>query len=195
MLRAFKFTYDGSQKAETFRFYNRYIRGFLRWHRGNAVWIKGNIAKREAYLIIVHTLSRNVKRMFSRSLEYGGRFKITEVNPHLVIDETLKLNRHVEGLLRHGGIELGDPYEIFCPKERYRKVDVQQYCWGKKFDAKCDAWNGKQCVYPRRVTEKKEKKIECPYTRRTVSKTECDKCKVNNPIKWEVCQDARQKNN
>jgi hypothetical protein len=36
-LKAFYFRYSGAAQVETYRFYNKHIRGFLRWHRGDAV--------------------------------------------------------------------------------------------------------------------------------------------------------------
>ena len=36
-LRAFHFSYTGTEPAETYKFYKKHIRGFLRWHRGDAV--------------------------------------------------------------------------------------------------------------------------------------------------------------
>lgn len=153
-LRAFHFSYAGENKPENIRFYRRMLRGFLRWHRGDCVWIKGGRVKREAYIVIKEHLIGNLIKMLEDELEQGGKFTYKEVNPHYIINEAKELNRETLGYLKHGEIEIGDPDTIPCPKEDYREVSVNDWCWGKKREARCDAWTGKKCIYPKMVSQK-----------------------------------------
>ncbi len=149
-LRAFHFKYIGDRPAETYKFYQKFIRGFLRWHRTQAVWIKGGIVKKEAYIIVTDALAENMLRMLNESLEQGGKYAVIEVNPYYVIYEAEEFDREIIGYLRQANVTLGNPDEICCPKEGYEEVSVQEYCWGKKFGARCDAWDGTRCIYPKR---------------------------------------------
>jgi len=162
-IRAFRFHYIGNEAIETFPFYRKYIRGFLRWHRGDAVWVKGGIGKRDAHIIVKEWLVPNLFRMMKDvNLKYGGKFGVKEVNSHYIIYEAKELDRETVGYLRDGNVELGNSDEISCPKENYRKMSVQDWCWGRERGARCDAWDGQRCIYPKmtkKAMEEREARI------------------------------------
>lgn len=141
------FAYVGYQKAETFRFYQRILRGFLRWHRTSAVWLKG-IGKRKAHLIIHEALTSNALRMFLDGLNNGGYFKAEHENLATVLYEARENDSETVGYLSYSNVQLGDPDEIFCPLDGYSKIDVER-CRGENYDSRCYSWDGHRCVYPR----------------------------------------------
>jgi len=152
-IRAFRFHYIGNETAETFPFYRKYIRGFLRWHRGDAVWVKGKSGKKDAHIIVKEQLVPNLFRMMKDvNLQYGGKFGIKEVNPDYIIYEAKELDRETVGYLKTDKHELGDPDKINCPKDDYRILSVEDWCWGRKRGVRCDAWDGR-CVYPKMTEE------------------------------------------
>jgi hypothetical protein len=151
VLMALAFTYVGFQKAETFRFYQRILRGFLRWHRTKAVWLKG-VGKRKAHLMLVDYLTKNALKMFLDGLRNGGYFMAEAQDPIAVLRESEENEVQTVGYLSYSNVELGDPDEIWCPKDNYRKVTVS-YCRRPDFqgdfsDVTCDAWDGSRCIYP-----------------------------------------------
>lgn len=150
-LVAFHFKYSGFSQAETYRFYKKHIRGFLRWHRGSAVWIKGGTVKRDAVIVVTARLASNVQKMMSAGLAQGGQYIVKPVDPHYAIYQAKELDRETVGYLRQANIILGDPDSIHCPKENYEEVSVREHCRGDKFGARCDAWDGWRCVYPQRL--------------------------------------------
>jgi len=150
-LVAVNFKYVGEQKAETFRFYQRVLRGFLRWHRTKAVWLKG-IGRRKAHLIIDESLIKNALRMFLDGLSKGGYFQAEHENLAAVLYETRENEPEKVGYLIYDSVNLGDPDEIWCPKDNYCKVTVS-HCRRPDFqgnfsDVICDAWDGYRCIYP-----------------------------------------------
>jgi hypothetical protein len=171
-LKAFRFRHIGQNSAETFPFYAKFIRGFLRWHRGDAVWVKGGMGKKDAYIVVIASLSERVSRMLRDELRCGGRYEIEEVNPHYIIYEANVLERETVGWLKTDNVELGDPDEINCPKEGYRKLSVQDWCFGRKrvygdTTVWCDAWDGRNCIYPKMM----DKAIELRKARQQQVKT------------------------
>lgn len=194
-LVAIRFSYVGTESTENIRFYNRFIRGFLRWHRTQAVWVKGGVVKREAYLIVKDFLKEKAIKMLSNSLKYGGNFAIKIVNPFLVIQETKELGRRTKGYL-HGSLELGDPDEMFCPLEGYRHVSIREYCIGtEELQKPCPHWNRWRCIYPKKNPSAQTPKVEttcCPDRRDRVPVTNCVKCKESNFAKWQACHDLKK---
>jgi hypothetical protein len=146
VLIALNFTYVGSYKAETFRFYQRILRGFLRWHRTKVIWIKGS-GKRKAYLLMIDYLAKNAKKMFSDSLRNGGYFKAEALDPIQILKEAEEKEAEIAGYLSYGSVELGNYDELWCPKDSYRKVTIN-YCRGEIPEYTCDAWDGYRCIYP-----------------------------------------------
>lgn len=161
-LVSINFMYVGYQKAETFRFYQRILRGFLRWHRTKAVWLKG-IGKRKAHLIIDETFIKNALRMFLDGLRNGGYFQAQHEKLATVLLEIRENGAETVGYLSYFNVELGDPDEIWCPQDNYRKVTVD-YCRGETYEERCYSWDGYRCVYPRmkRTQQQIEKGGEQP---------------------------------
>jgi len=62
-VKAYHFKYIGGSSQETRKFYQRFIRGFLRWHRTKAVWVKGGRTRREAYIIVTENLIGTLTQM------------------------------------------------------------------------------------------------------------------------------------
>jgi len=155
-LKAVRFIYIGDSSTENIRFYQRFIRGFLRWHRGSALWVKGAVAKKEAYLVFKEHLAENIKRMLQDELENGGYFTFFEANPYQVLDEVKELERETKGFLAWNGSEFGNSDEMFCPLERYTQVSVKNYCIGDRESGQkpCPHWEKFHCVHPRRFGEK-----------------------------------------
>jgi len=151
------FSYTGYQKAETFRFYQRILRGFLRWHRTRAVWLKG-IGKRKAHLIIHDALTQNVLRMFLDGLNNGGYFQAQHENLATVLWEAREKDPETVGYLSYSNVELGDPDEIFCPQDSYQKISID-VCRGASYDERCYSWDGHRCVYPQ-LTRKTQAQLQ-----------------------------------
>jgi hypothetical protein len=144
------FSYVGFQRAETYRFYRRVLRGFLRWHRTKAVWLKGK-GKRKAHLIIYEGLVKNAFRMFLDGLGNGGYFQAEHENLAGVLWEAREKDPETAGYLSYYNVRLGDSDEIWCPKDGYRKIMVSE-CRRPGFQdfspVACDAWDGSRCIYP-----------------------------------------------
>lgn len=141
------FQYVGYEKAETLRFYQRILRGFLRWHRTKAVWLKGS-GRRKAHLIIDESLIKNALRMFLDGLRYGGHFQAQHEHLATVLWDARENDPETVGYLSYSGVQLGDSDEVFCPQDGYRKVTVD-YCQGPSYEERCYSWAGYRCVYPR----------------------------------------------
>lgn len=150
-MMALNFRYVGHGKAETIQFYRYFIRGFLRWHRTDAVWIKGGRVRRKAYFVFHEKLVERVKRMFKDELRQGGYFEAEHASPIEVLREALNLMRDTHGYLRYHSVELGDPDENWCPMEGYKSVSVYDYCIGKRDRSQkpCPYWNRWRCTYPK----------------------------------------------
>lgn len=151
VLIALNFTYVGDEKAETFHFYKRILRGFLRWHRTKAVWLKGS-GQRKAYLLLVDRLVENAKKMFYDGLTYGGHFQAQAVDPIQVLKEAEEIDYETAGYLAYSNVELGDSDDMWCPMESYRKVNVGEYCIGNRSEGQkpCPYWSWIRCTYPKR---------------------------------------------
>jgi hypothetical protein len=112
-LKAIRFIYRGKDPArrlETLPFYMDKIRGFLRQHLGSAVWLKGGIIEKPAYLIFHEHLSNKVKELLKEQLQEGGEFTITPVkDPVQVIVKYAKKERVAVGYLKLAELELGSP--------------------------------------------------------------------------------------
>lgn len=106
-LIAINFAYVGSQKAETFRFYQRILRGFLRWHRTQAVWIKGQF-RRKAYLVMIDRLAQNAMRMFADGLANGGYFKAEAMDPIIILQQAEENDLETVGYLSYSTVQLGN---------------------------------------------------------------------------------------
>jgi len=145
------FKYIGDEKAETFHFYQRILRGFLRWHRTKAVWLKGS-GQRKAHLIIDESLIQNALRMFLDGLAYGGYFQAEHEHLATVLWEARENDPETAGYLRYGNVELGDSDDMWCPMESYRKVNVGEYCIGNRSEGQkpCPYWSWIRCTYPKR---------------------------------------------
>lgn len=168
-LAAFQFRHSTHSISDSHRFYRRHLRGFLRWHRTRAVWIKGGVVKRPAYLVFDASLTDKVKRMLLDVLRDGGSFEVRTVNPLIVLQEVLDLNRRTHGYLRIAGAEIGDPDEMFCPLERYRQVSVREVCISGR---PCFYWSRYRCIYPKRWKPKKKEEdpiIAFPILRRALN--------------------------
>jgi hypothetical protein len=144
----FNFFYDGNYKPETFRFY-KHLRGFLRWHRGSAAWIKGGVSKRSAYLILERDLIRKAVRLMSQQLEQGGRFLVRIINPYWIARQTREEEREVLGWISADGISLGDSRRTFCPQNRNEEVNIEESCQRLDQEYPCPCWTGGFCNYPR----------------------------------------------
>jgi len=131
-LIAIHFRYVGDSRAETIQFYRFFIRGFLRWYRTEAVWVKGAKIRRKAYFVFSERLVERAKQMFKDELRHGGYFEAEHASAIDVIREALDLMRDTHGYLRYDSAELGDPDENWCPLEGYRLVSVRDYCIGKQ---------------------------------------------------------------
>lgn len=134
----------GDERTETFKFYKKHIRSFLRWHREDAVWIKGGRVGRDAYMIIANEeeIRRNYEKMMTIATQRG----FWEIMPFNVYD-LLKMveGRETCGYLHFEQVEIGNPDENWCPDEKYAQVSIHRDCAG---DAKphCCFWNGKNCT-------------------------------------------------
>jgi hypothetical protein len=159
-LIAINFSYVGYQKAETFRFYQRILRGFLRWHRTQVVWIKG-FGRRKAYLLLTDHLVKNAVRMFCDGLNNGGYFKAEALDPIKVLQVAKENEVETVGYLSYSNVQLGDSNEIFCPQDDYQKVTVD-YCRGHSYEERCYSWDNYRCVYPNltRTPKAKQKQLE-----------------------------------
>jgi len=149
------FSYIGYEKAETFRFYQRILRGFLRWHRTKAVWLKG-IDRRKAHLVIDESLIKNALRMFLDGLNNGGYFQAQHENLGSVLYDARENDPETVGYLSYYNVELGDPNEIFCPQDSYREVSID-YCRGDSYEERCYSWDGYRCIYPKLTRTPKAK--------------------------------------
>jgi len=158
-LIAFQFSYKGDESAETFNFYNKYIRGFIRWHRTEVVWIQGSLVKREAYIIMLESLVESFMRMMENSVK-NGYWATTQVNVHNVIKEALDLNRRTRGYLRYGLYQVGNPDENYCPDDDYRKVSIEKECEASEDQARCPFWNGWRCQWTWKKTHPSKLKKE-----------------------------------
>ena len=70
-LSAFHFKYSEFSQAETYRFYKKHIRGFLRWHRGDAVTDSLPIAQGIAGLEVLVLSSCSFLVIYHRVTEKG----------------------------------------------------------------------------------------------------------------------------
>jgi len=157
-LIAINFSYVGYQKAETFRFYQRILRGFLRWHRTKAVWIKGQFNHRKAYPVMADYLAKNALRMFFEGLNNGGYFKAEASDPIEVLQEAKENDVETVGFLSYASIQLGNPNEIWCPQDKYQKISID-VCRGASYDERCYSWDGHRCVYPQ-LTRKTQAQLQ-----------------------------------
>jgi len=142
-----QFSYQGSDKHETFRFYSRRLRSFLRWHRGNVAWVKGSIGKRAAYLILDSKLVKRAMRMFRQQMENGGQFFARIVNPYWVARQFDELDRVILGWISQDGINLGNEAAIFCPQKGHEEISTEK-CQGLERGFRCPCWVGNSCNYP-----------------------------------------------
>ena len=154
-LIAIHFRYVGDSRAETIQFYRFFIRGFLRWYRTEAVWVKGAKIRRKAYFVFSERLVERAKQMFKDELRHGGYFEAEHASAIDVIREALDLMRDTHGYLRYDSAELGDPDENWCPLEGYRLVSVRDYCIGKTGEGQklCPYWGRYRCIHPKRWGE------------------------------------------
>ena len=110
---AIRFTYRqgmSENKFETIPFYVKTLRRFLRRHNGKAVWVKGGIVRRNAYLLFHRELAEEVLKMLLKPLEDMGFFDFEPANPKAVIMEAIRENRRTIGYLKAGELELGKPF-------------------------------------------------------------------------------------
>ena len=125
---AIRFSYmrDGDDRGfDTVAFYQKFLRGFLAWYRGDAVWIKGGLIRREAYLIFNERLKQTVARMLSDPKSGADGYAIAVLNPEKIIQEALAEDRECVGYLEYGDIVLGDedslePMEVPVEKPKPR---------------------------------------------------------------------------
>ncbi|MEM1553167.1 MAG: hypothetical protein QXH03_10955 [Candidatus Bathyarchaeia archaeon] len=121
-LMAIRFQYAQGvreDKFETIPFYKNKLRSLLKRNIGRAVWLKGGIIERPAYLIFYETLSEKVKDLLSEPLEYGGYFRsITPANPMEVIEKYARGERIAVGYLKlPSGLEIGSPETVMSKEE------------------------------------------------------------------------------
>jgi len=178
-LIALHFSHCRASTTNSFHFYKRRIRGFLRWHRTNAVWIKGARVKRAAYLIINERIANAAKEMMIAEIHAGGYFKAAFVDPISVIREALDLNRETVGYLSYSSVQLGDSDEIFCPQDGYRKVTIN-YCRGESYEESCYSWDGYRCVYPK-LTRKTKAQLQAENMDQATSNLWGDKAGIHDP--------------
>lgn len=152
-LIAFRFSFVGHERAETFKIYARNIRGFLRVHRTEAVWIKGGVGRREAFLIMadLDSVKTGYVKMMAERTE-TGYWTITPYNPFDAIKnygerKELTDKKLTEGYLNYDSVELGDPDVNYCPPEKYEHVSVQNDCMKGKHNKPCFYWNGTRCTW------------------------------------------------
>ena len=110
-LMAIRFSYmhNGDDRGfDTVAFYQKYLRGFLAWHRGDAVWIKGGLVRREAYLIFNEKLKKTVANILSDPKSGADGYAIAVLNPETIVQEALADDRECVGYLEYGDIALGD---------------------------------------------------------------------------------------
>jgi len=148
-LIALNFTYKGSQTAETFKFYKKVLRGFLRWHRTRAVWFKG-VGKRKAYLLMRDFLKETAISMFTDALRNGGYFKAQALDPIEILQKIEETKFDTVGYLSYSNVKFGNPEDMWCSTENYRKVSVTEYCIGKPPRKPCPHWSQFRCIYPNR---------------------------------------------
>jgi hypothetical protein len=188
---AYYFSYVGGD-PDTVRFYNRYIKGLLRWHRGSAVWIKAGTVKREAYLVVKDYLKDAVARVLSDGLSQAGFLSFKVVNPFFMIHQAKKLNLETKGYFRYGDIELGDYDETFCPLENYRQVSIREHCLGTEEGHRvCLHWDRYRCAYPKK-TDAKVKTTWCPDKQTQIPSLQCQECKKSDFAKWRACQEFKE---
>jgi len=143
-----QFSYRGYNSHETFGFYSHRLRGFLRWNRGSAVWVKGSIGQRAAYLIIDVKLAHKAARMFAQQMEEGGRFFVRIVNPFWVKRQSDEFDRICLGFIARDGINLGNENRTFCPQRNYEEVMIDKECQGLERGFRCPCWTKGSCNYP-----------------------------------------------
>jgi len=142
-LMAIRFSYmrDGDDRGfDTVAFYQKYLRGFLAWHRGDAVWIKGGVVRREAYLIFNEKLKQTVARILSDPESGASGYAIAVLNPETIIQEASTENRECVGYLEYGDIWLGDEKTLEPPEVKEEKPKPKCESCHKTIENRAEAW-------------------------------------------------------
>ena len=139
---AIRFSYDGgpSRGFDTVAFYQKYLRGFLAWHRGDAVWIKGGLVRREAYLIFNEKLKNTVACMLSDPKSGASGYAIAVLNPEKIIQEALAENRECVGHLEYGDIWLDDEETLDPVEIKAEKPNPRCECCHETIQNRAQGW-------------------------------------------------------
>jgi hypothetical protein len=121
-------------------FYTDYIKDFLIVNEGDAVWIKGGVVERKAYLMFKSSIEKDVIGLITRSINTLTRIKITPMeNPYMLFDECLRKKRVFIGYLELGSQKIGeskkpiikvkmrDNYCFICPYVENGKCTLEGY--------------------------------------------------------------------
>lgn len=166
---AVRFTYRqgmSENKFETIPFYVRTLRRFLRRHNGKAVWIKGGIVRRNAYLIFHRELAGEVLSMLLKPLEDMGFFDFEPANPKAVIMEAIREKRRTIGYLKAGELELGKPFTATIEEMLEMPYDPEELGMGYPIRLKPPIRLGDSIIYFKRAYAKKWRVARDPNIRK-----------------------------
>jgi len=97
-------------RFDSIPFYTSCVKDFLLANEGDAVWVKGGIVKREAYLMFKSSIKEETIDLVKKSICSLTRIKITPMkDPYRLFDECLRKKRTFIGYLEFGSQKLGRP--------------------------------------------------------------------------------------